>query len=94
MDNYAIFKAIRKYLRKKLLYKVIKEGNYTSFGGLYGMFFKYCNTLPLSSNLNTMKKFLSSVDILLQNYKLVKIGATAVVMCFNFITRKIFLEKK
>ncbi len=66
MDNYAIFKAIRKYLRKKLLYKVIKEGNYTSFGGLYGMFFKYCNTLPLSSNFETMKKFYAATDVLLK----------------------------
>lgn len=28
------------------------------------------------------------------NYKLAKIGATAVVMVYNFISRKIFIEKK
>lgn len=33
------------------------------------------------------------VDILHVYYMLVKIGATAIVMVFNFITRKIFLEK-
>lgn len=33
------------------------------------------------------------VDILHIYYMLVKIGATAIVMVFNFITRKIFLEK-
>ncbi len=33
------------------------------------------------------------VDILFMNYMLVKIFATAVVMVYNFITRKIFLEK-
>lgn len=33
------------------------------------------------------------VDVLSLNYMLVKIGATAVVMFYNFITRKIFLEK-
>lgn len=33
------------------------------------------------------------VDVLRINYMLVKIGATAVVMVYNFVTRKIFLEK-
>ena len=33
------------------------------------------------------------VDALKFNYLLVKIGATAIVMVYNFITRKIFLEK-
>lgn len=66
MDNYAIYHVTRKYLRKKRLYKVIKEGNYTGFTGLYGLFFKYCNTLPLSSNFETMKKFYASTDVLLK----------------------------
>ncbi len=34
------------------------------------------------------------VDILNQDYRFIKIAATAVVMCYNFITRKLFLEKK
>lgn len=33
------------------------------------------------------------VDLLLMNYMLVKIFATAIVMVYNFITRKLFLEK-
>jgi putative flippase GtrA len=33
------------------------------------------------------------VDKLVFNYMIVKIGATAIVMVFNFITRKLFLEK-
>ncbi|MGI6117496.1 MAG: GtrA family protein [Bilifractor sp.] len=33
------------------------------------------------------------VDRLGFNYMLVKLGATAIVMVYNFITRKIFLEK-
>lgn len=33
------------------------------------------------------------VDIIHLNYMLVKIGATAVVMVYNFITRKLFLER-
>lgn len=64
-DNYIIFHCIRKYLPKKYLYKVIREGNYTNFPGLYGFFFKHCNTLPLSSNARTMMMFLSSVNKLL-----------------------------
>ena len=34
------------------------------------------------------------VDLLHLNYLLVKIGATAIVMVYNFITRKLFLEKR
>lgn len=33
------------------------------------------------------------VDVLVMNYMAVKIFATAIVMVYNFITRKIFLEK-
>ena len=33
------------------------------------------------------------VDRLLIDYKITKIGATALVMIFNFVTRKIFIEK-
>lgn len=65
-DNYVVFKAIEKLLGKKRLYKIIREGNYTNFPGFYGMIFRHCNTLPLSSNLETMKKFLQAVDILLK----------------------------
>lgn len=68
LDNYAIYRAIRKEIPKgHYLYKVIREGNYTNFKGLFGFFFRHCNTLPLSSNLNTMKKFMSSVSTLLKN---------------------------
>ena len=35
-DNYVVFHGIRKALPKKYLYKVIREGNYTNFPGLYG----------------------------------------------------------
>ncbi len=64
-DNYAIYKAIQKQLGKKDLYKVIREGNYTSFGGIYGFFFKHCNTLPLSSRTDTMKLFMAAIKQLL-----------------------------
>ena len=52
--------------KSKKLYKVIREGNYTNFPGLYGFFFRNCDTLPLSSSNRTMIKFLKAVDTLLQ----------------------------
>ena len=64
-DNYAVWRAIRKDMDGKMLYKIIREGNYTNFKGLYGVLFRNCNTLPLSSNMQTMRKFLSSVKALL-----------------------------
>ncbi|MBE5752032.1 MAG: 1-acyl-sn-glycerol-3-phosphate acyltransferase [Clostridiales bacterium] len=64
-DNYVVFHGIRKALPKKYLYKVIREGNYTNFPGLYGFFFRHCNTLPLSSNRRTMVNFMSAVNTLL-----------------------------
>lgn len=64
-DNYVVFHSIRKYLPKKYLYKVIREGNYTNFPGLYGFLFRHCNTLPLSRNRRTMMNFMSAVNTLL-----------------------------
>ena len=52
---------------KRKFYRVIREGNYTSFPGFYGMLMRHCNTLPLSSNHKTMQKFLVAVDTLLQS---------------------------
>lgn len=66
-DNYIVFHCLRKYLPKKYLYKIIREGNYTSFSGLYGFLFRHCNTLPLSSNRRTMINFTSAVQTLLKN---------------------------
>jgi 1-acyl-sn-glycerol-3-phosphate acyltransferase len=65
-DNYVVFKALEKRLGRRRLYKVIREGNYTNFPGLFGYIFKHCNTLPLSSNFETMKKFLFAVSTLLK----------------------------
>ena len=48
-------------------WRVIREGNYTSFPGFYGFLMRHCNTLPLSSNFDTMKKFFSAIDELLKN---------------------------
>ena len=52
--------------KNKKLYKVIREGNYTNFPGLYGFFFRNCDTLPLSSSKRTMIKFMEAVDTILE----------------------------
>ncbi len=52
--------------KKRKLYRVIREGNFTSFPGFYGMLMRNCNTFPLSSNMKTMEKFMRSLDIVLQ----------------------------
>ena len=52
--------------KEREFWRVIREGNYTSFPGFYGQLMRSCNTLPLSSNLATMKKFYDAVDTLLR----------------------------
>lgn len=55
--------------KKRKMFKVIKEGNFTNpppEPKLFGFLMKNCYTLPLSSNRVTMRKFLSSVDKILQ----------------------------
>ena len=67
-DSFAIEKAFIESGENKnrKLFKVIREGNYTNFPGLYGFFFRNCDTLPLSSNTQTMIEFLKAVDTILQ----------------------------
>ena len=65
-DHYIVFHCIRKFLPRTYLYKVIKEGNYTNFPGLFGFLMRYCNTLPLSRNRRTMMNFTSAVNTLLK----------------------------
>ena len=67
-DCFTIEKVFRMSgkIEEKRLYKVIREGNYTNFPGLYGFFFRNCDTLPLSSNKRTMIEFMKAVDTLLQ----------------------------
>lgn len=61
----SVFRTSGQHENKKL-YKVIREGNYTNFPGLYGFFFRNCDTLPLSSNKRTMMNFTKAVDTILQ----------------------------
>ncbi len=64
-DNYAVWRTLRPYMDGRMLYKVIREGNYTNPPKPYGFIMKNCNTLPLSSQLPTMKKFMGAVKTLL-----------------------------
>ena len=64
-DNYAVWVALRDYMDGKMLYKVIREGNYTNPPKPFGLFMRHCNTLPLSSQMATMKKFMKAVEVLL-----------------------------
>jgi 1-acyl-sn-glycerol-3-phosphate acyltransferase len=65
VDNYIVWRAIRQCMGKKRLWKVIREGNYTNPPALFGFILRNCNTLPLSKNTETMKKFLSALKVLL-----------------------------
>ncbi len=64
-DNYAVFKALKPYLKRKMLWKVIREGNYTNSPKPFDFVFQNCNTLPLSSNSQTMRKFIVAFKELL-----------------------------
>ncbi|MBO4452659.1 MAG: 1-acyl-sn-glycerol-3-phosphate acyltransferase [Clostridia bacterium] len=71
-DSFAIqfaYEASNQTDRK--FYRVIKEGNYTSFPGFYGFLMRHCNTLPLSSNTRTLTKFVAAVNGLLKDGSLV-----------------------
>lgn len=65
-DNFAVYKAIEKHLKHRELKKVCREGNFTNFPGFYGFLFRHCNTLPLSQNPSTMKKFMEAVRVYLE----------------------------
>ena len=66
-DSFAIQMVYDIAEQKKKFYRVIKEGNYTSFPGFYGFLMRNCNTLPLSSNYETMKEFMKATDFLLKD---------------------------
>ena len=73
-DTFAIHEAfLRSDTKEKKLYRVIREGNYTSFPGFYGYLMRNFYTLPLSSNRKTMHKFSKATDKLLRDGNLVLI---------------------
>lgn len=65
-DNYAVWVTLREHMGGKMLYKVIREGNYTNPPKPFGLFMRHCNTLPLSSQPSTMKKFMRATSALLE----------------------------
>ena len=65
-DNYAVWVALRDYMDGKMLFKVIREGNYTNPPKPFGLFMRHCNTLPLSSQKATMVKFMKAFAELLK----------------------------
>lgn len=65
-DNYAVWRVIKPHMKGKNLWKVIREGNYTNSPPPFGFILRNCNTLPLSSNVETMKNFMSAVNVLLK----------------------------
>lgn len=62
MDSFIMQRVFDASKHPKRLYRVIREGNYTSFPGFYGFLMRHCDTLPLSANVQTMKKFLAAVQ--------------------------------
>lgn len=68
--QYAYFALNNK---KRKFYRIIKEGNYTSFPGFYGFLMRNCYTLPLSSNKETMKKFIKAVKTIFERKDLILI---------------------
>lgn len=68
-DSFAIQEAYHasKQWPKNKFYRVIKEGNYTSFPGFFGELMRHFYTLPLSSNIKTMVKFTDATNKLLKD---------------------------
>ena len=62
-DSFVTQKVL-KASKKKKLYRVILEGNYTN-PPMLKFFMRNCDVLPLSSNRKTMNKFLRAVDEIL-----------------------------
>ncbi len=73
LDSFAIQMAYEASCntRKKKFYRVIREGNYTSFPGFYGFLMRNCYTLPLASSQSALKEFMKSTNEILQKGDLV-----------------------
>ncbi len=65
-DNYALVMAIKKYLpMRRRLFRIIREGNYTGFDGLFGYLFRHCYTLPIPSDRQVLREMRRGIDELL-----------------------------
>lgn len=61
-----VYEELKKNNKKSKLFRIIREGNYTSFPGFYGLLMRNCYTLPLSSNHIVINEFLQAVSNLLK----------------------------
>ncbi len=67
IDSFLIDQTFRAAkMKHKRMYKVIREGNYTNPPEGFAPIMRNCDTLPLSQNKETMKKFLRATNQLLQ----------------------------
>ena len=73
LDSFAMEMAYEASVdrKKKKFFRVIREGNYTSFPGFYGFLMRNCYTLPIASKPQALKEFMKSTNELLQNGNLV-----------------------
>ncbi|MGM9646356.1 MAG: lysophospholipid acyltransferase family protein [Eubacteriales bacterium] len=65
-ENLAVKIVSEKAPKKRKLYKVVREGNFF-MKGIIGFLLKNCRTLPLSSNIHTMKLLDNAVETILKN---------------------------
>lgn len=76
IDSFIIDQTFRSAkFKHRRMYKVIREGNYTNPPAGFAPIMRYCDTLPLSQNKQTMKKFLSATNQLLQKGNFVLVYA-------------------
>lgn len=66
LENVAINIAAEKANGRHRFYKIVREGNYF-MTGVIGWLLKYCDTMPLSSSLDTMKLLDKAIAKILQN---------------------------
>ena len=85
--SYSISTVINYILSVTIVFETDKKKNRVKEFVL----FVFLSVIGLGVNELCMKVGVELIGI---HYMIVKIGATAVVMVYNFITRKIFIEKK
>lgn len=66
LENVAVNIAASKANGKHRFYKIVREGNYF-MPGVIGWLLKYCDTMPLSSSLDTMKLLDKAIAKILSN---------------------------
>lgn len=64
-DDSFVMEKVFQLSKKKKLYKIIREGNYTN-PPVFKFCMRNCDTLPLSKNLHTMGKCIKAIDTILQ----------------------------